>query len=228
MTCEELRPDYTAYALGIADEPERTEIAEHLGRECPNCVPGVKSALATVTAMSGAVTSVESPKGLRRRVIALTGREPKRSTLSVYLPWAITAAFSLVLIAVGITGRNQIGDTAKLERALSILNDPATRDVSFGQTEKPSRGRVFVSPGKGIVFIGANLPRLGSGKTFELWVIPAKGNPAPAGVFGSQSDATAVYVRPGPVDNAAAIAVTVEPEGGSPQPTTTPFIVAKL
>ena len=27
---------------------------------------------------------------------------------------------------------------------------------------------------------------------------------------------------------AAAVAVTVEPEGGSPQPTTTPFIVSKL
>jgi hypothetical protein len=35
-------------------------------------------------------------------------------------------------------------------------------------------------------------------------------------------------VRPGPVENAAAIAVTVEPEGGSAQPTTTPFIVTKL
>lgn len=228
MTCEELRPDYTAFALGIAGEPEHSEIAEHLARQCPNCVPGVKSALATVTAMSGAVKNVEPAKGLRRRVIALTGRESKRSTLSIYLPWAITAALSLMLIAVGITGRRQIGDTPKLERALSILNDPAARDVSFGAIEKPARGRVFVSPDKGIVFIGANLPRLGSGRTFELWVIPAKGNPAPAGVFGSQPDATAVYVRPGPVENAAAIAVTVEPDGGSPQPTTTPFIVAKL
>ena len=55
MTCDELRQDYTAYALGIADDPERTEIAEHLARKCPNCVPGVASAMATVTAMSGAV-----------------------------------------------------------------------------------------------------------------------------------------------------------------------------
>ena len=85
-----------------------------------------------------------------------------------------------------------------------------------------------MSPGKGVVFIGASLPRLDAGKTFELWVIPAKGNPVPAGLFQSQPDATEVFVRPGPVENAAAIAVTVEPEGGSPQPTTTPFIVTKL
>jgi anti-sigma-K factor RskA len=228
MTCEELRQDYTAYALGVAGEPERTGIEEHLQERCPNCLPGVASALATVTAMSGAVKIVEPPKRLRRRIIASVTREPKRSWASVFLPWAITAALSVALVAIGISGRRQIADTAKLQQALSILNDPATRDVTFGETEKPSKGRVFVSPGKGVVFIGASLPRLDSGKTFELWVIPAKGNPVPAGLFQSQPDATAVFVRPGPVDNAAAIAVTIEPEGGSPQPTTTPFIVTKL
>jgi anti-sigma-K factor RskA len=76
--------------------------------------------------------------------------------------------------------------------------------------------------------MAANLPSIASDKTFEMWVIPTSGNPIPAGTFRSAADATAVYVRPGPVANAAAIAVTVEPDGGSPQPTTTPFIVSKL
>jgi anti-sigma-K factor RskA len=228
VTCEELRPDYTAYALGIAGEPERAGISEHLARECPNCVPGIASAMATVTAMSEAVKMTEPPKSLRRRVLASVGRESKTSRLGVYLPWAITAALSIALLAIGISGRRQIGDTAKLRQALTILNDPAARDVSFGESEKPSKGRVFVSPNQGVVFIGANLPRIGSDRTFELWLLPAAGNPVPAGLFQSQSDSTAVFVRPGAVTNTAAIAVTVEPEGGSPQPTTTPFIVAKL
>jgi hypothetical protein len=228
MSCEELRQDYTSYALGIADEPERGEIAEHLARRCPNCVPGVASALGTVTAMSGAVQLTDPPKRLRRRVMAAIEKEPKRSRAGIFLPWAITAVMSIALLSVGISGRRRTGDTERLRQALSILNDPATRDVTFGESEKPSKGRVFVSPGKGVVFIGANLPNIGAGKTFELWVIPAKGNPVPAGLFQSQPDATAVFVRPGPVENAAAIAVTVEPEGGSPQPTTTPFIVTKL
>jgi hypothetical protein len=221
MTCNERRPDYTAYALGIAGEPERAEIAEHLERKCPNCVPGVASALAAMTAMSGSVKVAEPPKGPR-------GREPKRSRVSIFLPWAITAALSVALLAVGISGRRQIGDTAKLQRGLAILNDPAARDVAFSETGKAGKGRVFVSPREGVVFIGAGLPRIDADKTFELWVISAKGNPVPAGVFQSQPDATAVFVRPGPVDDAAAIEVTVEPEGGSPQPTTTPFIVARI
>src|SRR5580700_2872506 len=104
MTCDELRPDYTAYARGIAGEPERAEITAHIERKCPNCVPGVATALATLRTTAGS--------------------GEKRSRVSIYLPWAITAALSAVLIAVGISGRRQIGDTAKLARALAILNDP--------------------------------------------------------------------------------------------------------
>ena len=85
-----------------------------------------------------------------------------------------------------------------------------------------------MNPAKGIVFIAANLPKIEPGKTFELWTIPAGGKPVPAGTFQSQQDATAVYVKQGPISNASAVAVSVEPEGGSPQPTTTPIIVAPL
>jgi hypothetical protein len=205
MNCDELRPDYTAYARGTANEAERTAITAHIERNCPNCVPGAASALAKLTG----------------------DRRPKRFQAGIFLPWAITAALSAVLIAVGISGQRQIGDTAKFARALAILSDPAARDASFGETAKRSKGRVFVSPGNGVAFIGANLPRIDSDKTFELWVVPAKGNPVPAGVFQSQSDATAVFVRPGPVDDAAAIELTVEPEGGSARPTNTAFILIK-
>jgi anti-sigma-K factor RskA len=226
MTCEELRQDYTSFALGIADDPERAEIQEHLGRKCPICVPGVASAMATVTAMSGAVPVSEPPKHLRRRVAAAVAKAPRRSWAATFLPWAITAAMSIALVAIGLRGRRESGDT--LRQALAILNDPSAKDLTFGETQKSPKGRVLVSSGNGVVFMGASLPRIDAGKTFELWVIPVKGNPAPAGVFQSQADATAVFVRPGPVENAAAIAVTVEPEGGSAQPTTTPFIVTKL
>ena len=181
----------------------------------------------TVAAMAGAVKPVDPPARLRRRIVAMvTPEAPKRSWMAVFVPWAVAASLAVALVAVQLQRRSQSADTARLEQALSILNDPMTRDVTFG--DPAARGRVFVSAGKGVVFIAAHLPKLDAGKTFELWVIPAKGNPIPAGTFRGESDATAVHVRPGPVENAAAVAVTVEPEGGSPQPTTAPFIVTKL
>jgi hypothetical protein len=134
-----------------------------------------------------------------------------------------------VLIYAGVAYRPRIANTTILEHALSILSDPALQDASFGPAAV--RGRVFVSPDRGIIFIGAGLPPLDARSTFELWVIPKSGNPIPAGTFRGTfrtGGSTAIYVQPAPAPNAAAVAVTVEPLGGSPQPTTTPFIVVKL
>lgn len=224
MTCEELRDEYGAYALGAAGEPERSEIAAHVARGCEECLPGVRDAMQTVASMSGAVKLVDPPKRLRRRVIAMVRPGSGSVRWGQWVSWAALAAAAVALFFVYPSRTSP--DTAKLENALSILNDPGTKDVSFG--DPAARGRVFVSPGKGVVLIAAHLPKLESGKTFELWVIPNGGKPVPAGTFGASSDSTAVYVHNGAVNNAAAVAVTVEPEGGSPQPTSTPFIVTKL
>jgi len=227
MTCEELQAEYGAYALGCAEEPERSGISEHLARNCRDCTAGVRRAMEAVAAMSNAVKPVDPPGHLRNRVIALVSpRAEKRSWGAVLVPWAVAGALAIALISIWLPGRLHPADTSRLDRALSILDDPATQDVSFG--DPAARGRIFVSPGKGVVLIAAHLPPLDANKTFELWIIPAKGNPIPSGTFRNESDSTAVYVRPGPVTDAAAVAVTVEPEGGSPQPTTKPFIVTKL
>jgi len=226
MTCEELQPEYGAYALGSAENPERIEIAEHLARNCPNCTPGIGRAMETVAALSGAVKPVDPPKRLRKRVVSMVSPAGKRSWAAVLTPWAVAGVLAVALISVVLPSKLRTTDSSKLEQALSILNDPTTKDVSFGQPT--ARGRVFVSPEKGVVFIAAHLPALEANRTFEIWFIPAQGNPIPAGLFRSEADAGAIYVKPGPVTNAAAVAVTVEPAGGSPQPTTTPFIVTKL
>ncbi len=180
----------------------------------------------TVAAMAGAVKPVDPPKRLRKRVVAMVSPAGKRSWAAVLTPWAVAGVLAIALISVVLPSKLRTTDSSKLEQALSILNDPTTKDVSFGQPT--ARGRVFVSPQKGLVFIAAQLPSLDANRTFQLWFIPVQGNPISAGLFRSEADASAIYVRPGPVTNTAAVAVTVEPAGGSPQPTTTPFIVTKL
>jgi hypothetical protein len=230
MNCQELESEYLSYALGIAEEPEGSEIAQHLGRNCPECVPAMQKALETVVKMSGAVTIQEPPPRLRSRVIALVSPQMRlRSRAAIFTPWAIAAMLAIVLIYAGVTYRPRVANTTILERALSILSDPALQDASFGPTAV--RGRVFVSPNRGIIFIGTGLPRLDTRSTFELWVIPKTGNPIPAGTFRGTfrtGGSIVVYVEPAPAPIAAAVAVTVEPLGGAPQPTTTPCIVVKL
>ncbi len=227
MTCEELKPEYGAYALGIAEGEEKYEIAAHLASQCVECVAGVRSAMSTVAAMSGAVEMVDPPARLRRRVLAMVA-PVSDSWMPAWVPWAVSGVMAVGLLGVVLvpTLLQRPQATSKLEQALSILNDPVTRDVSFG--EPAARGRVFVSKNKGVVFIAANLPKLAAGRTFQLWVIPTQGNPISAGTFRGETDSSAVYVRPGPIADVAAMALTMEPEGGSPQPTMTPFVVTKL
>jgi anti-sigma-K factor RskA len=63
-----------------------------------------------------------------------------------------------------------------------------------------------------------------SGKTYEAWVIPANHSPRPAGLFpGGESTSVRLH---GTVPKNAVVAVTVEPAGGSRQPTTKPFFVS--
>jgi hypothetical protein len=231
MNCEELRPEYGAYSLGVADDPERSEITAHLDRGCTECVAGVRGATGTVVAMSGGVKSVDPPKRLRRRVVAMVSPEPERKGWVFWFPWAVSALLAMVLVSVALPGRvSRSGQatttSARFEEMLSIINDPVTKDVAFG--DPAARGRFFVSPGKGVVFIAARLPKLAAGRTFEMWVIPASGKPIPAGTFDALEDSTAVHIRRGPVADAAAMAISVEPAGGSQQPTTTPIIVTKL
>ena len=60
----------------------------------------------------------------------------------------------------------------------------------------------------------AGLPEPGAGKQYQLWGI-VDGQPASAGVFDSKDELLAMQQ----IDGAAAFAITLEPEGGSENPT---------
>ena len=72
-----------------------------------------------------------------------------------------------------------------------------------------------------LLFYAANLPALPTGRTYQLWLVPTKGNPISAGVFRVDAQGNGEVVLPTLPAGiaAAAFAVTVEPSGGVPQPT---------
>ena len=78
--------------------------------------------------------------------------------------------------------------------------------------------------------MAANLPALEAGRTYEMWVVPKVGGPRPMGLFKPLADGTAIHLQAGAVnlDEAAAVALSVEPDGGSPAPTTTPFLITPV
>lgn len=76
-------------------------------------------------------------------------------------------------------------------------------------------------------FVAHNLPHEAPNRTYQLWLITRAQRKISAGVFATSASGDALVIAHYslPKDSLAAIAVTDEPSGGSPQPTTTPVLV---
>ena len=75
-------------------------------------------------------------------------------------------------------------------------------------------------------FIAHNLPAPRQGRTYQLWLVTPTAKIS-AGTFtpSARGDAVVRATYALPKDGLSAVAVTDEPQSGSPQPTTVPFIV---
>ncbi|HMD48680.1 MAG TPA: anti-sigma factor [Bryobacteraceae bacterium] len=244
MNCEQLRDHYELYALGVAEQPERGEISEHLNRGCEVCGAGVKRALEIAASLGASAPQAQPSAQLRRRILASVGSQQRRMRVS-WVPILAVAASLVVAVYFGVSSRRhaqeaarlhdemraQTAQIAQLTEAFAILSGPSTTEATFGGAQpRPPRGKVFVNADRGVLLIASNLPRTPADKIYEMWIIRKGAKPVPAGLFQSQDDGNAMHVRPGAVDMAstAAVAVTVENEAGADQPTTTPLIVAAL
>ena len=245
MTHEEMSGMYELYALGVLEPEEREQIESHLARECPECRAELRKAMAFTTAMAALPDAVDPPRRLRKRVLASAG-VPQREMRIWMAALALIAAGLFVIViadqerihryadqmymAMGETQRVS-QELGKLQAVVAMLNQPETKAVTFGVGQpQPPHGRVFVHQRMGVLLLASNLPQPPSGKTWELWLI-LKDDPAPkpAGLFQSDPQGNALYLMPGPVAaSTAAVAVTLEPDSGSPAPTTKPVIVAPL
>jgi hypothetical protein len=130
-----------------------------------------------------------------------------------------------VLIAGAIIGIGWVGPNgwgAQREMA-AIASAP---DAQSQTHEVPGGGEITLvtSAAKGrsgVVVEG--LPPLDPGQTYELWYIDDSGAAA-AGTFDANGGET-WRVLEGSFSPGVAVGVTVEPEGGSAQPTTDPIVV---
>jgi anti-sigma-K factor RskA len=114
-------------------------------------------------------------------------------------------------------------EAQRLAESLSIIASPGSRSIQLaglGPTPQAS-GHTFVSPERGeAVFYAFGLPAAEPGKTYQLWWIQ-DGKPVSAGTFGvdERGSGSLRVQRVAPAGQIQAWAVTVEPEGGVPQPT---------
>ncbi|NYJ02239.1 anti-sigma-K factor RskA [Nocardioides thalensis] len=233
-----------AYAIDALDDDERTRFAEHLLR-CPDCRDEVSSLREAAAAL--AVQSAMPAPHVRDRVLSgiasirplppLTDTEGAEVTLLAprrhrRVPWStlVLAAAVALLVAVGGVLWLRPSDerpapltATTTERVLAA--EDATRVTQ--RFEDGSRATVVVSRSEGrAVILTEDMQLAPAGSDYQLWLVDADDRMEPAGLMPDDPDAT--MLLHGDASQATGIGVTVEPDGGSPQPTTTPIVMFDL
>jgi anti-sigma-K factor RskA len=223
-----------AYVLGaLATDTEREAFEAHLGR-CDFCAAEVGGLLAT-SAVLGRAVALPPPPELRARVLDEVARTPQERTARherwgrrLPRPATLLAAASLVValaagtVAVG-TQQRLHRETARAQAIAAVLSAPDARTVTGRMSSGGTLSVTVSAARKRAVIAPSGLPAPPSGRTYELWAMSSS-DAHPAGLVHPGSPPVVTSVPAG----SDRIAVTVEPAGGSPRPTTTPLAVLTL
>ena len=180
--------------------------------------------------------------------VTAPGVRPTRFT--VWLPWLAAAALLILAAGLGIfytsersarllasagadsaraalaAARNQI---ARSDSLIATLLAPDVQTTTLAGQGRPPSARLYFNPSRRAVVVAVfDLPPAPAGRTYQLWGIVTGQSPVSLGTFNTQGAARAVITLPLPATQFDVAAVTEEPAGGSPQPTTQPFLVGTL
>jgi anti-sigma-K factor RskA len=162
-----------------------------------------------------------------------------RSKWATFTPWAIAACLAIACSILGyrVASLNDALDGAvhqvaglstkasHAQQVLEVLNAPDAQRVTLSATKTPptpTAHAVYLADRGALVMEASNLKPVPTGKTYELWMIPASGAaPVPAGTFTPNSEGYASVVLPKLPAGvpAKAFGITIENAGGSNTPT---------
>lgn len=246
MTEHEWRDQAAGYAMGSLEADERQRFEAHLA-ECGACRADVASFREVVGLLAYGAPPASVPANLRERVTAEARRvrplpRPRRVTPAVA---GLAAAASIAaVVGLGALARARSeqralaallaaarAELAARDSTIAALLGPELHVVSLSATGQEPSVRVFWNHPRSLFVVTAfNLPPAPAGRVYQLWAIPKDKAPISMGTFTTGADGRSTVVVP--VSSAVLEAgfidfcgLTVEPEGGSPQPTEAPRLL---
>lgn len=235
-----------AYALGAVDEDERALVEQHLS-ECAPC----REELALYSEAAVHLTDgreVAPPPAMRDRVLGaiaeqadrdggegtgghgatapdniaeLSSARSQRRKPAAAL-WGLAAAGVIAVGGFAVWQDSQLGPVEQVVQA----DDAQRFEVEF-------EGEILAvvsseSLGQSVLLTD-DLPELSDGEVYQAWWVDESGAITSAGVVDGEADPDVVEMPlDGAPDQVAAVALSVEPTGGSEQPTTDPLLAIEL
>lgn len=211
----------TPKQTGQTNRTEATTPIQRAAPAAPGIVKGTRS-ITTAPQHSIPAATISLP----------TAAQPRRNPFAM-LGWVAAGVALLALVFTNIYWANLTADRERTQVAIiKLASGIDTRRVQLtsADTVPNSSAEVLYSPdGRRAVLVADNWQRPPVGRTFQLWLI-ADGQPRSLGTFlpDEQGDISGIIELPDSPDAQNVFAITEEPTGGSPQPTTNPFIVGQV
>ncbi|MFD0308790.1 anti-sigma factor domain-containing protein [Streptomyces sp. NPDC127119] len=238
------------YALDALEPHEHKRFEKHLKR-CDSCAAEVRALREDAVRLAWS-TAAPAPAAMRDRVLTAIRTTPqesasaepqpraraerppsraRRSPFSVFLvPLAsTTAAAALVVAALFGMQASRTQDRLAEQQAQAreiahVLGAPDARAAAGRDTNGRGIGVVASASQKTAVVTAAGLGTPSNEGVHQLWLMRPEEKPRSLGLL----DGDTPLIATGLNTDATSLAVTVEPSGGSPQPTTAPVVQLAL
>ncbi|MDN5895594.1 MAG: anti-sigma factor [Nocardioides sp.] len=223
-----------AYAIDAVDDIERERFEQHL-EDCADCRDEVAT-LREAGAMLSSLTTTQPPSSVRDRLMAdistVRPLPPPVTSLSQHsekrrrrwFPAAVAAAAAVAVLgggAVVLQPWQDQGTQQQVTATARVLQAPDAEEVS-AKLDGDAAAKVVRSPKLGqAVLVTKDMPSAPDGKVYQLWLQNTEGRMVPAGLM--PDEANQKVLLDGDAASATAAGITVEPDGGSKEPTTNPI-----
>jgi anti-sigma-K factor RskA len=232
------RENVGSYVLRALPDDEYERFLTHLD-SCEECRRAVADLQVAADTLPLAADQIAPPSELKDRIMAVVNAEAellvaagaradepettkpeswwKRRLLSLRPLPAIGLATAVlavgVVVGVLLTGGGE--STRTVDAKVTLASAPtAHASVKVSGDD----GRLTVS----------NFPSAGNDRVYQVWLVHGKNQPASAGLFRVPGDGSATFAIPESMKGVDQVLVSVEPGGGSDQPTTKPIAAASM
>jgi anti-sigma-K factor RskA len=217
-----------AYALDALSDQEAADFREHL-RGCQACRDEVRE-LRAAAAQMGSAEALTPPASLRARVLSAAERTPQQPPVVTLASrrarrsrrWLAGVAAAAVLVGGGVIGVNALNgnDTPGLGPGPTEVFSASDAKVLSVDTSNGGTVRVALSESEGDMAVDTRgLPKVDDDHSYQLWSI--QDGVATSVTVLSEDDTGASMPLP---PSGTQVAITVEPHGGSDQPTSEPIV----
>jgi anti-sigma-K factor RskA len=239
-SCSPYQEDLPAYSLGVLDAGDIDALESHI-QACKDCQAELADFRKIAAGLMHSIPPRMPPQSLRRTLITRLQTHQNRPPnllsrlANGFSPGQfVTTTVLLVLLLLNLSSAREIRDlqerqSAMAERlstyhaAIALLAYPNTQAHIVKADTQDLTGSMLVDKERPIAVLFLwNLPELEPGKVYQVWLINARGERLDGGLFTPdrwQNYTTAFIESPVPLGEFIGIGVTIEPSGGSDQPT---------